>query len=142
MSKIYQFPQGKEKQKLKREFAKIKRAPIHHKRKMLAMKVTGKLFYGIRFILAGFADLSLLLAVTVCRGIIYLSVILGSFFLLLKYHTNGGVWDGSMCFCVAMIVLGLLDPNDVSEWHLFQRLFGVYHSRQKSKQHEQENEAD
>lgn len=142
MSKIYQFPQGKEKQKLKREFAKIKRAPIRHKRKMLAMKVTGKLFYGIRFIVAGFTDLSLLLAVTVCRGIIYLSVILGSFFLFLKYHTNGGVWDGSMYFCIVMIVLGLFDPNDVSEWHLFQRLFGVYHSRQKSKQHEQENVAD
>lgn len=139
MSKIYQFPQGKEKRKLKREFEKNKRVPVHQKRKMLAMKVTGKLFYGISFIVAGFADLCLLLAVTVCRGIIYLSVILGSFFLILKYQTNGGVWEGSMYFCIAMIVLGLFNPNDVSEWHLFQRLFSVYHSKQKSGQ---ENGAD
>ncbi|EHH3086448.1 hypothetical protein J7Y63_004481 [Salmonella enterica] len=133
-AKVYQFPQGEEKKQVKAEIARIKKAPMMEKRKKGLWLFCRKLFFVLRLIVAFIADMALILAVTICHGVIYLSIILGTFFLILKYNTNGGVWDGSMIGCAAIIILGLLNPSDVSEWHLFQRLLGVYHSgSQKSE---------
>ncbi|HAF2404717.1 TPA: hypothetical protein G8N69_004818 [Salmonella enterica] len=133
-AKIYQFPQGKEKAQVKAEIARIKNAPLMEKRKQGLWLFFRKLFFVLRLIVAFVADMALILTVTICHGVIYLSIILGTFFLILKYNTNGGVWDGSMIGCAAIMILGLFDPSDVSEWHLFQRLLGVYHSgSQKSE---------
>lgn len=125
-AKIYQFPQGEEKTQVKAEIARIKNAPLVEKRKQGLWLFFRKLFFVLRLVVAFVADLTLTLAVEICHGVIYLSIILGTFFLILKYNTNGGVWDGSMITCAAIMILGLLDPADVSEWHLFQRLLGVY----------------
>lgn len=125
-AKIYQFPQGKEKSQVKAEIARIKNAPVVEKRKQGAWLFCRKLFFVLRLIIAILADVALAVAVAICHGVIYLSIILGTFFLILKYNTNGGVWDGSMITCAAIMILGLFDPSDVSEWHLFQRLLGVY----------------
>lgn len=128
-AKIYQFPQGEEKTQVKAEIARIKNSPVVEKRKRWLLSFCCKLFFVLRLIVAILADVALTLAVVICRGVIYLSIILGAFFLILKYNTNGGVWDGSMITCAAIMILGLLDPADVSEWHLFQRLLGVYSTR-------------
>lgn len=125
-AKIYQFPQGEEKTQVKAEIARIKNAPVVEKRKQGLWLFCRKLFFVLRLIVAVLADVAFNIAVAICHGVIYLSIILGTFFLILKYNTNGGVWDGSMITCAAIMILGLLDPADVSEWHLFQRLLGVY----------------
>ncbi|EJZ3355814.1 hypothetical protein OH848_004576 [Salmonella enterica] len=125
-AKIYQFPHGEEKAQVKAEIARIKKAPVMEKRKQGLWLFSRKLFFVLRLIVAFIADMALILAVTICHGVIYLSIILGTFFLILKYNTNGGVWDGSMIGCAAIMILGLFDPADVSEWHLFQRLLGVH----------------
>lgn len=130
-AKIYQFPQGEEKAQVKAEIARIKNAPVVEKRKRWLWSFFLKLFFVLRLIVAFIADMALTLAVVICHGVIYLSIILGTFFLILKYNTNGGVWDGSMITCATIMILGLLDPSDVSEWYLFQRLLGVHWSGSK-----------
>lgn len=127
-AKIYQFPQGEEKMQVKAEIARIKNAPVVEKRKQWLWSFFLKLFFVLRLVVAFVADMTLILAVTICHGVIYLSIILGTFFLILKYNTNGGVWDGSMIGCAAIMILGLFDPEDVSKWSLFQRLLGVHRS--------------
>lgn len=77
------------------------------------------LFFFPRLVVAFIVDMALTLAVVIYHGVIYLSIILGTFFLILKYNTNGGVWDGSMIFCATVMILGLFDPDDVCEWPLF-----------------------
>ena len=130
-AKIYQFPQGEEKAQVKAEIARIKNAPVVEKRKRWLWSFFLTLFFVLRLVVAFIADMALTLAVVVCHGVIYLSIILGTFFLILKYNTNGGVWDGSMITCATIMILGLLHPDDVSEWYLFQRLLGVHRSSPK-----------
>ena len=135
-AKIYQFPQGDEKSKLKAEIAKIKNAPVVDKRKQWLWSFCLKLFFLLRLVVAFVADMTLILAVTICHGVIYLSIILGTFFLIIKYNTNGGVGDGSMIFCATIMILGLFDGEIVADWHLFQRLLGVYNWQAKQVQNE------
>jgi hypothetical protein len=132
-AKIYQFPQGEEKAQVKAEIARIKNAPVVEKRKRWLWSFFLKLFFVLRLVVAFVADMALTLAVVICHGVIYLSIILGTFFLILKYNTNGGVWDGSMIGCAAIMILGLFDPSDVSEWCLFQRLLGVHRSDESAE---------
>lgn len=127
-AKIYQFPQGDKKAKMKAEIARVKNAPVVEERKKQLWSFCLTLFFVLRLVIAFIADMVLTLAVSVCHGVIYLSIILGTFFLILKYNTNGGVWDGSMIGCAAIMILGLFDPEDVSKWSLFQRLLGVHRS--------------
>jgi hypothetical protein len=127
-AKIYQFPQGEEKAQVKAEIVRIKNAPVVEKRQRWLWKFCLSLFFVLRLVVAFIADMTLTLIVVMCHGVIYLSIILGTFFLILKYNTNGGVWDGSMIFCATIMILGLFDPEDVSKWSLFQRLLGVHHS--------------
>lgn len=135
-AKIYQFPQGKEKAQVKAAIARIKNAPVVEKRQRWLWKFCLSLFFVLRLFIAFIVDMTLTLVVVMCHGVIYLSIILGTFFLILKYNTNGGVWDGSMIFCATIMILGLFDPADVCEWHLFQRLLGVYNWQQKQVQNE------
>ncbi|EPN9163547.1 hypothetical protein ACT4EA_004821 [Escherichia coli] len=135
-AKIYQFPQGDEKAQVKAEIARIKNAPVVEKRKRWLWSLFLKLFFVLRLVVAFIADMALTLAVVICHGVIYLSIILGTFFLILKYHTNGGVWDGSMIGCAAIMILGFFDPDDVSEWCLFQRLLCVHRSSPKEGEYD------
>ncbi|MEB2715743.1 hypothetical protein VC136_24120 [Citrobacter freundii] len=135
-AKIYQFPQGDEKAKLKAEIARIKNAPVVEKRKQWLWSFCLKLFFVLRLVVAFVADMTLILAVTICHSVIYLSIILGTFFLILKYSTNGGVWDGSMIACATIMILGLFDAESVAGWHLFQRLLCVYNRQAKQAQNE------
>lgn len=124
MAKIYHFPQGKEKNKIKKQIKKIKGASVVKRRKETALSALKKFFFFIRVFIGVSCDVIFSMIVGLCRGVIYLTVILGGFFLIIKYNTNGGVWDGSMWFVILMLVLGSL--GDVSEWCLFQRLMGTY----------------
>lgn len=135
-AKVYQFPQGEERAQIKAEIARIKNAPVVEKRKQWIGLFCRKLFFVLRLVVAFVADMALTLAVALCHGVIYISVILGTFFLILKYHTNGGVWDGSMITCAAIMILGLFDAEMVADWHLFQRLLGVYSWQVKQEQNE------
>ncbi|WP_289347290.1 hypothetical protein [Pantoea stewartii] len=135
-AKIYQFPQGDEKSKLKAEIARIKNKPLVEKRRRGLWLYCLMLFFVLRLLVAFVADIALTLAVVICHGVIYLSIILGSFFLIIKYNTNGGVWDGSMIFCATIMILGLLDGETVADWHLFQRLLGVHNWQAKQVQNE------
>ncbi|WP_341875546.1 hypothetical protein [Morganella morganii] len=130
MAKLYYFPQGKEKKKIKKQIRKNKNAPILAKRKTTALNFFKKLFFFIRAFIGVFCDVVFSMIVGLCRGVIYLTVVLGGFFLLIKYNTNGGVWDGSMWLVIFMLVLGSL--GDVSGWCLFQRLMGTYSGSEKS----------
>ncbi|MHC3689620.1 hypothetical protein [Klebsiella pneumoniae] len=135
-AKIYQFPQGDEKAQVKAEIARIKNAPVVQKRKHRLWSLCLTLFFVLRLVIAFIADMALTLAVVICHGVIYLSIILGAFFLIIKYNTNGGVWDGSMIFCATIMILGLFDGETVADWHLFQRLLGVYNWQAKQVQNE------
>ena len=85
-AKIYQFPQGEEKAQVKAEIARIKNAPVVEKRKRWLWSFFLTLFFVLRLVVAFIADMALTLAVVVCHGVIYLSIILGTFFLILKYN--------------------------------------------------------
>lgn len=124
MAKLYQFPQGKEKQQIRKQLRQIKRAAATEKQKATLLHIVFKVFYLLRLITGVSLDILLSFIVGMCRAVVYLTVIVGGFFLLIKYNTNGGVWDGSMVVVIAMLIFGCL--GDVSQWHLFQRLLGVY----------------
>lgn len=79
-AKIYQFPQGDEKEKVKAEIARIKNAPVVEKRKQRLWSLCLTLFFVLRLVIAFIADMALTLAVVICHGVIYLSIILGTFF--------------------------------------------------------------
>lgn len=124
MAKLYQFPQGKEKQQIWKQLKQIKIAAVTEKRKATLLHIVFKAFYLLRYVTGVSLDIIFSVVVGLCRAVVYLTVIAGGFFLLIKYNTNGGVWDGSMGVVVAMLLFGCL--GDVSQWHLFQRLLGVY----------------
>lgn len=130
MVKIYDFPQGKEKQKLTRQINAVKKTAAADIKK--PRKESG--FYILRQVLGSLCDVLLTVAVTLCNAVIYLTVIFGGFYLLLHYNSNGGVWDSGMWTVTLMIVFGLFKPGDVQHWHLFSRLLGVDRSEKTASE--------
>lgn len=99
MSNIYQFPQGEEKAQVKAAIARIKNAPVVEKRKRWLWKFCLSLFFVLRLVVAFIADMALTLAVVICHGVIYLSIILARLFSFLS-TTPTAVYGTAALFSV------------------------------------------
>lgn len=136
MTKIYQFPQGKERRQFEKAVKRIKQAPRREARNQKMKVFGGKLFYVLRYSLALSVELICVIALTVLHTLRYLVFPLLVFAMLIFWHNNGGVWDKAMLICLGLLIGSFISHDSFMEAKPIQFLLGVRTTNQVQKENE------